>query len=102
MKFKVTATYYVDAANWVEAENKVENKQELADQIESDPVGKSPRDYIMFGISTKIHDMHNKIFFEPETDKTYEEKLAKLRNEASIWLDNLLEEVIRSNESNWV
>lgn len=102
MKFKIKATYYVEAPSWSEAENRVEQQLVTADQIDSEPADKTARDMIIYGISTKIYEKHNKIFFNPNMDKTYEEKLKSLRSNTSIWLENILEEIIKNNEQGWV
>lgn len=102
MKFKVRATYYVEAPSWTEAEQRVEQKLIDTDQIDSEPADKTARDMVMYGISTKIYNEHNQIFFDPNLDKTYEEKLEILKTKTGIWLENLLEEIVKSNEQSWV
>lgn len=102
MKVKVTATHYVEASTWFEAEKQVEQRLSDPDTIESEPAGSDPRDMIIFAIASKIYQEHNKIFFDPEIDKTYEEKLEELKRKITIWLDNTVEDVIKTNEQDWV
>ena len=101
MKYKVTTTSYVEASNWIDAEEQVEKKLIDPDQIDSEPADRTPRDYVMFGISSKISEEHNKIFFDPHITESYEVKVERLKAQMSNWLDNLLEEVIKGNEENW-
>ena len=102
MKFKVLAKHYVNAPSWFEAEKLVEQNLTKPDSIESEPADKTARDMIIYGISTKIYEKHNKIFFNPNIDKTYEEKLELLKSNTSIWLENILEEIIKNNDQGWV
>ena len=99
MRFKVKATYFIDAANWEEAEIQVENNLAEADQIDSEPATKSPTDIITYGIASKISDKHRKIFFG-DIDE-YEEKSNELKQITLDWLENLMEEVFASNKENW-
>ena len=102
MRFKVKGIYFVEAPSWFEAEQRVEQKLVEADQIESEPADKTARDMIIYGISTKIYEEHNRIFFDPNIDKSYEEKLERLRQQTTIWVENILEEIIKNNEQGWV
>ena len=102
MRHKVIATYYVDANTWIEAENQVEQKLAEADQIESEPSSKNPRDMIGYALATKIYDRHNKIFFERSILDNYDDDLEALKKETLHWLENILDEVISTNESSWV
>ena len=101
MKYKVVAIHYVDAPNWIEAENRVEQRLNDPDRIESEPAGKKPRDMVIFGISSKIHDDHNKMFFEDEMDKSYNQKIEELKTRTVIWLEGIVDEIIKSNEQDW-
>jgi hypothetical protein len=101
MKYKVVTKHFVEASSWIAAEELVEKKLTEPDQIESEPADRTPRDYVMFGISSKIFDEHNKIFFDTHINESYEVKVEKLKAQMSNWLDNLLEEVIKGNEENW-
>lgn len=99
MKFKIKATHYVDAPSWVEAEKQVEQGLSDADRIESEPLSKAPADIIKFGISSKIYEQHTKIYFDGPDD--YEENMNRLRNSVRLWILNITEEIIRSNEQEW-
>lgn len=103
MKYKVITKSYVEAPSWEEAERRVEQMLVQPDEIESEPASRAPRDLVMFGLSSKIFDEHNKIFFtNEEIDSSYEYKMHKLRKETMIWLEAILEDIIRSNEEDWV
>ncbi len=102
MKLKVTAVYYVEAANWESAEQAVEQKLVDADRIESEPAGRAPSDMVKYAVASRIYDTHNKIFFEQELSETYDTKILKLREETLIWIESILEEVIKTNEQEWV
>jgi len=102
MKIKVNATYYVEAPTWIEAEQLVEQNLSTPDTIESEPAGSDPRDMVAFAIANKIYSKHNKIFFETDHIETYEQKLEKLKAELGIWIDSIVEDVIKTNEEEWV
>lgn len=102
MKYKVTGTYYVEDSSWIGAEQQVEQKLVNADQIESDPANKTARDMILYGIASRILEEHNNIFFSTGMNDTYDKKVEVLKAETLNWLDNLLEETIKTNEQNWV
>jgi len=102
MKYKVTAKHYVEASCWEEAERRVEQGLVEPDQIDSEPANRSPKDIATFAISSKIHKEHRTIFFEDELHDTYDHKLFLLRKETLIWLESMLDEIINTNEQDWV
>lgn len=103
MKYKIKATHFVEAPDWTIAEQIVERNLSEPDQIDSEPVSKSPRDIIMYGLASKIFETHQKIFFESDDyGKTYEQKLESLKAETNIWLNGILNELISNNEEHWV
>lgn len=102
MRIKVTATHYVDALTWIEAEKQVEAQLSIPDTIESEPAGMDPRDIVEFAIASKIHDRHNKLFFDSyETDSSYEEQVEILKEQVRDWLSNILDDIISNNEEGW-
>lgn len=102
MKIKVRATHYVEAPSWEEAERRVEQHLVEPDQIDSEPASRSPRDIAMFAIASKIYEEHNKITFEDELHESYDHKVALLKHHTLIWLEGILDEVISTNEQDWV
>ena len=101
MKFKVKTTSFVEATSWRDAEYQIEQQLPDADQIESEPISKSSNDLLIFAITAKIEEEHRKIFFEADDDIEYIKGLTELRSKARIWIANVLDEVIASNEELW-
>lgn len=101
-KIKVKAVYYVDAADWQEAESAVEQHLITADRIESEPASQAARDFISFGIKKHIYAEHNKIYFEnQDNEKIYKQKVEELFNKTSKWVENIIEEALLTNEKSW-
>jgi len=101
MKFKVKTTSFVEATSWRNAEHQIEQQLIDADQIESEPISKSSTDLLIFAITAKIEDMHRKIYFDSNDEEEYKEKLVWLRIKTATWLDNILDDVLASNEEIW-
>ena len=100
-KFKVEAVHYVEAADWKDAETQVEMQLSEPEEVVSKPATDSPNDYIAFGISKKILEEHNALFFKSENDVEYEQKLNILKESLLVWLTNIALNVIANNEKNW-
>jgi hypothetical protein len=101
MKYKIKANYFVKAPSWIEAEKQVEQGLVEADTIESEPISKSPTDIVTFGIASRIYEEHTKIFFSANTQEEYEEEVDNLKSKINIWLTNIVEDIINSNEQEW-
>lgn len=101
MKFKVKTTSFIEATSWRDAEHIIEQQLPDADQIESEPISKSSTDLLIFAITAKVEDMHRKIYFDSNDDEEYKQKLVWLKMKTANWLDNVLNEVLDSNEELW-
>lgn len=99
---KVTATYYVNnVSDPMEAESMVELGQVDADRIESEPASQSPKNWVAVAIASKFTEKQRQAFFDNSLASNYSEERKKLKEDIHNWLDNILEEVMESNESNW-
>lgn len=101
MKIKVIATHYIEAQTWVEAEKQVEQHLSNPDGIESEPAGNDPRDMIAFGISDKIYEKHNKLFYDPFANEEYSENVEELKQKVMNWIENIVDDIIKTNEEEW-
>tara|TARA_Y100000034_G_scaffold136800_1_gene215900 strand:+ start:24307 stop:24615 length:309 start_codon:yes stop_codon:yes gene_type:complete len=100
LKIKVIATHYVEAPTWVEAEQQVEQQLVQPDEIESEPTSHAPKDVVMFGVASKLYNEHNKIYFDSEPEE-YEERVESLKISMMNWLENIVDDIIISNEDEW-
>lgn len=98
MKFEVVSVSIVEAPDWKTAETAVERRLVEPTEITSKPYLGSPEQFIEYGIQKKILTEQAKLFFE---DVSYEVSIKELETKAKIWLENILYNCIKKNESNW-